>query len=436
MGYFLIILLTINQALVLIPQKNLRNNSFFFDASKPAMQRNIQSDLSQSATNFNNIPLLQITVQPLDPNDYGHLKEALELFSSCEESVKFWVDESTGDLVIGTDGEINLQKSINDLKEFYCQGIEFKESEIFVKMKETIKVSTEEKYFKFIEQSESIDLDSISVKVLPLSLHRVLVGEEKMEDIYTRIKQYNHDFDSNNYQAINCANSADSNILLINKNIPFTVTNALKAGFVTCCKQGWLAGEPLAGFGFVVDRFDASKCSSNSNLCILLLRMMKNAMQERFQINDFRIFWPIFKCYTTCALSQIRDIQNIIEQRYGMIVGENLDFEISGGKSVDIVTELPVFKSLGIFKEIQSQSSGAILPRLEFSHWEILDIDPNWKPSDFNDLELYGTSHANVGGDENISHEIVRSIKKRKGLKTENVLIKDSNKQRTLTKSK
>lgn len=75
-----------------------------------------------SSTRFStesSIPLLSVNIIPKEPLDYGKLRDSLKCLAQCEESIKFRVDKDTGNLVLATDGEINLEKAIYDAKDMY-----------------------------------------------------------------------------------------------------------------------------------------------------------------------------------------------------------------------------------------------------------------------------------------------------------------------------
>ena len=56
-----------------------------------------------------------------------------------------------------------------------------------------------------------------------------------------------------------------------------------------------------------------------------------------------------------------------------------------------IITALiPVAESFGQSEEIRKRTSGLASPHIEFSHFEIIDIDPGWEPKTEEELELFG----------------------------------------------
>lgn len=80
------------------------------------------------------------------------------------------------------------------------------------------------------------------------------------------------------------------------------------------------------------------------------------------------------------------------------------------------------------------KTSGAARTQLQFSHWALLEQDPNWKPTTEDEVEEFG-DNADAKGD-NIARVLVDEIRRRKGLHVEEKLVEHAEKQRTLSKKK
>ena len=79
-------------------------------------------------------------------------------------------------------------------------------------------------------------------------------------------------------------------------------------------------------------------------------------------------------------------------------------------------------------QELLKQTSGnATTPLLVFSHWQLLDIDPFWRPSTIEELE-YGE----IDSTPNLSRAVIDSVRKRKGLAVEEKVIESAEKERNL----
>lgn len=69
---------------------------------------------------------------------------------------------------------------------------------------------------------------------------------------------------------------------------------------------------------------------------------------------------------------------------------------------------------------------------LEFYNWRLLEVDPFYIPITKEDIELNGL---NVDT-PNIAKKLIKNIRIRKGLPTDDKLVKDATKQSTLGKNK
>jgi len=107
--------------------------------------------------------------------------------------------------------------------------------------------------------------------------------------------------------------------------------------------------------------------------------------------------------------------------------------EVNEGSSIIVITaHLPAAESFGFaegislimnFKrsilthtlphtELFAKTSGAASAQLELSHWEILDIDPNFVPTTEEELEEFGD---NVGGiAPNVARKYIDNVRRRK----------------------
>lgn len=62
------------------------------------------------------VPILRVAVEPTHPSDLPHLIKGLKLLNQADAAVQVLVQE-TGEHVIVTDGEVHLQRCLDDLRE-------------------------------------------------------------------------------------------------------------------------------------------------------------------------------------------------------------------------------------------------------------------------------------------------------------------------------
>ncbi|MES1903838.1 MAG: Cytoplasmic GTPase/eEF2-like protein (ribosomal biogenesis) [Paramarteilia canceri] len=105
-------------SLFIIPQEQISSETFLYRLPCIAkFHAQSKSVTTFNSTNDLKIPLLRVIVNPSDPTEYMKLKEGMDCMSKCENSIKFWIDEDDGNLVIATNGEINLEKCLKDAKD-------------------------------------------------------------------------------------------------------------------------------------------------------------------------------------------------------------------------------------------------------------------------------------------------------------------------------
>ncbi|KAL7676239.1 hypothetical protein ACOME3_002495 [Neoechinorhynchus agilis] len=161
------------------------------------------------------------------------------------------------------------------------------------------------------------------------------------------------------------------------------------------------------------------------------LMMVKNACSNAtLEWPQKRLMMAMYRCDIRCDTENLGRLNTVIRQRHGRVVQEDL---ISSHTFLISIT-MPVVESFGFVVDAWKRTSGAAMPQLLFSHWELLDGDPLAGDEDgLNEQE----NESNVGNEDDArAHEYVKSIRARKGLKIREVSIKFAEKQRTLGKNK
>lgn len=97
-----------------------------------------------------------------------------------------------------------------------------------------------------------------------------------------------------------------------------------------------------------------------------------------------------------------------------------------------------VVESFGFAEELRVKTSGsATSPQMMFSHWEVLDIDPFFKPLTEEEREELGeATTVNEDSNINIARKYIDVVRKRKGLAVERKIVAHAEKQRTLSRKK
>jgi ribosome assembly protein 1 len=99
----------------------------------------------------------------------------------------------------------------------------------------------------------------------------------------------------------------------------------------------------------------------------------------------------------------------VLSKRRAKILNEEMH---EGSSIIVVMAQLPAAESFGFAEELFRKTSGAASAQLEFSHWDVLDVDPNFVPTTEEELEEFGD---NVGGiAPNLARKYVDNVRRRK----------------------
>ncbi|GBP73740.1 Elongation factor-like GTPase 1 [Eumeta japonica] len=139
---------------------------------------------------------------------------------------------------------------------------------------------------------------------------------------------------------------------------------------------------------------------------------------------------PVFKIFATLAACAFAGrVQAAVGRRCGRAVAADL---VGGSASFRVRALLPVAESFRFALELRTHTSGLAAPNMIFSHWEVMDIDPNWRPRTAEEYAQWGEKWDGV----NRAKAYVEAVRKRKGLASDTQLVQHAEKQRTLSKNK
>lgn len=253
----------------------------------------------------------------------------------------------------------------------------------------------------------------------------------------------------------------------LNDNLLEKYISSIIDGFELACLNGPLCEEPMWGVCFVLEELidpsfintnnncseiPLSPCTNNNNPlspCISvtsselssnidsygslsgqIISRSKECCRNAFMQCSSRLVERYLKCELQCNDDQLGKLYGVFNKKRGKILSEDI---WEGTNIFTISALIPMNESIGLASSlIDATSGGASHPQLVFSHWEILDIDPYFKPTSEEDIEEYGSEY----GEKNLGKMLVDEVKIRKGLLSDRKIIKDAEKQRTLSKKK
>lgn len=232
--------------------------------------------------------------------------------------------------------------------------------------------------------------------------------------------------------------------------------SSLVSGFKLACEAGPLCGELLWGVLFILEDVsllpkDAADAPMDETVEAAVEAFKSEAMEKEeamarlralnsgmvmsackqlchaaYSQASARIAEPMYRCVLQCGSEHLGKLYSVLNQRRGEVLNEDI---WEGTDIFTITCVIPVTESLGLANDLRQQTSGAVgQPQLQFSHWSVLDEDPFSKPTTEEEIEEWGESFAT----KNKAYQIVTAIRKRKGMQTEEKIVENAEKQRTM----
>ncbi|KAJ9055744.1 Cytoplasmic GTPase/eEF2-like protein (ribosomal biogenesis) [Entomophthora muscae] len=429
-------------------------------------------------------PILRVALEPFNLAEMPRLVEGLRLLNQSDPCVEVIVQE-TGEHVLVTAGELHLERCLTDLRERFSK-IEIQVSPPIVPFRETVagsgSVELETKGFTLglrlvalpptvvtflTAHTNSIralqakgyrspdDLDDAE-DLMARSAGRISLDafQEKLRKLFAETKDPQWDdvvdhlwafgpkrvgpnllvtrLDYSHPSLFETLKSGASSQLphwLESRGISIReFEEGLVMGFQLFTSAGPLCGEPLVGTCCFVDSFtfadtpDAARFNSGQ-----LISTMKEACRSSFLAGAPRLMLAMYSCDIQATSEVLGRVYGVINKRRGKILSEEMK---EGTSFFQIASRLPVVESFNFANEIRSRTSGAAIPQLIFSGFELLDQDPFWVPSTEEELEDLGEK----ADRENIAKRYMENVRKRKGLFVEKKVVESAEKQRTLKK--
>lgn len=230
---------------------------------------------------------------------------------------------------------------------------------------------------------------------------------------------------------------------------------SIVSGFKLACESGPLCGELLWGVMFVIEDIsllpetppnateeellqavaEAKHATISQEDVMTQMKALNNGIvmsgckqlcHMAYSQASPRLAEPMYRCVLQCSSEHLGKLYSVLNQRRGEVQSEDI---WEGTDIFTITCILPVTESLGLANDLRQQTSGAVnQPQLQFSHWHVLDEDPFSKPTTEEEIEEWGDSFAT----KNKAYQIVNAIRKRKGMQTEEKIVENAEKQRTL----
>lgn len=184
----------------------------------------------------------------------------------------------------------------------------------------------------------------------------------------------------------------------------------------------------MQGVAFFITKFEIDENVEVSGLgsSSQFISLIKDCLKKAFQQQPQRLMAAMYHCeIMTVNCEALGNLYAVLGKRNAKITDETM----KEGTSMFIINSfIPVSDSFGLAEEIRKRTSGLASPHIEFSHFEVIDIDPYWEPKTEEEYLLLG----DTADTENQAKKYMNQIRKRKGLFVKEKLVQDSEKQRNL----
>ncbi|CAG9531296.1 unnamed protein product [Cercopithifilaria johnstoni] len=419
-------------------------------------------------------PLVRVSVQPAGGLDeLKSLRVALKQLSVLDSNIRV-IEQENGELAMFAAGEVHLQKCLTDLYDMGQRNI--KVSEPSVPFFETIisipgmpSSSTQpvdcnvrsglakiklraaalpRELVEVLEKNENILRDLRQGKFTPAveNLHKILLGDcvNWLKDLKgsfwsrQRTEQLRHSINriwtfgpsrarfnilfnaTDDYDRPSIWEKGTSKLRCFDQSII--------AGFDLAVGAGPLCEEPMWGTAIIVDEWIVKEVD-DPTMAGALISGMKQACREAQKRHPLRLMAAMYKCIVQTNAQALGKVHTVLSQRRAKILNEDMN-QASGLFVVE--AHLPVIESFSFCEQLRKKTSGLSSGQLEFSHWEIIGEDPFWEPTTEDEVELYG-----IKGDAiNRARVYMDAVRKRKGLLTDELIVINAEKQRTLKRNR
>lgn len=231
--------------------------------------------------------------------------------------------------------------------------------------------------------------------------------------------------------------------------------SAIATGFQLGVQAGPLAEEPMHGVAvFVRDlvfKNEASELMEPSNesnssegtentpgktlsasVSGLGIGAMREGTRRALLHGNARIMEAVLNLDISVSGEALGGTYTVIGKRRGRVLSEQVR---DGVNIFGIEALIPVEESFGFANALRKKTSGSAVPQMVFSHWETIELDPFWEPKTEEELEELGASDA-TAEKNNLAKKLINSVRRRKGIKVDEKIVENAEKQRTLSRKK
>ncbi|KEG13255.1 putative elongation factor 2 [Trypanosoma grayi] len=378
--------------------------------------------------------IVRASVFPKDPKDLFPLVQGLRLLYKVDPQVEVSI-LPTGEHVIGTAGEVHLERCLRDLIDTFAR-VEVVASEPLVSFRETIVAAGANAKPKLHTASTLDGAFSITLhaRCLPPEVYEVLKVDNRNHGSNTQVcRQVETALRVNKRWAAEMQHSIVACgptklgflgvVLLLHFGDEATASekvqlfnswkDSITAGFQAAAESGPMAQEPLFNTAFVIT--DLVIDTSTGLTGGMVLPCVRDACRAAMELHPRRLVEPVYECTVYASGATQGRIYSSLSRRRSEIIEEVPN---EGSDLFYIRCFLPAVEAFGLQDELRVATQGASTAQLQMSHWSVVDADPYFAPTTKEEIEEHGTEMAT----KNIAEQLLERIRRRKGLHRERVV--------------
>lgn len=351
--------------------------------------------------------VVRVAVEPKNASDLPKLVEGLKRLSKSDPLVQC-SNEASGEHIIAGCGELHVEICLKDLEEEYAK-IPIKKSDPVVSYKETVYIDEKSvtclgkspnKHNRITMESEMLGTD------LTNEVESEKLGPKSDTKVRNRTLVDEYDWDINEAKKIwffGPDNIGPNMLVDTTKAAQYLseIKDSMGNAFQWVTKEAPLTDENMRGvrLNLVDVTLHADTIHRGAGQIVPAAR---KAMFASHLSGKPRLQEPIFLVEIQTPEEVVGGIHTVLNQRRGEYIDEE---QVQGTPLKIIKAYLPVAESFGFTQHLRTETSGRAFPQCVFDHWEVITDDP-YK-------------------EETTSWNIIKDIRKRKGLKEELPLAED-----------
>jgi elongation factor 2 len=346
---------------------------------------------------FSVSPVVQVAVAAKNVNDLPKLVEGLKRLMKSDPCVQCLSNESGEHIVAGA-GELHLEICLKDLEEDHA-CIPINVSNPVVSYRETVrKPSSQVALSKSANGHNRMYMNCSPLEdQLSIDIESGRVSSKDDFKVRARYLSETYNWDVTDARKIWAfgPETVGPNILVdMTKGVQYLneIKDSCGAALQIATKEGVLAEEPMRGC-----RFDIMDVTLHADAIHRgggqMLPCVKRSIYAAFLLSDPTVQEPVYLVEIQCPQTAMGGIYGVLSKRRGHVFQED---QRPGTPLFNIKAYLPVNESFGFTADLRANTGGQAFPQCVFDHWQQMSdsaIDPKSKV-----------------------YELVRSIRKRKGL--------------------